>query len=512
MEIRVKKPRPNISVIIYRIIYYIYDLSLNISPMKGNKLGLWFCLITISSFPVIAAGQTYVSGGIYSNATWTQSGSPYIVTGNIVVFPGNTLTIEPGVTVKFNKGFYIEIRQATLIAEGTASDSIHFTSNSSNPSNNPWDRIFINLSQASRINYCSFRYGNYGLTVLNQTGDTMYIRNSAFYQNMVGLYPDGPCVLDSSCIYSNSVGMDCQKGTAIRNCKFFNNNHGGISIFESGNVSIRNTYFGCNGQSSVYDNSITRSRIRFCVFENNSTGVEMWRSSTVSDCIFRGNKTGVSCANYQDTVIRCLFENNRYGILADNEAWSAVMNSVFINDTIGLYLTNDQLAVKCNSFLGSVNYRVKYTYPLNTNSFVGNYWGTTDSATIENYIYDGFDNITYGLVLFIPLLSAQCPDAGPRPFTAPDGCNNYPVGISDHNPKKADLIIQPNPVTDDLSIDLPRTGNAQVCIYRLSGEIMMQGNMNGKTGIVDVSTFPAGMYILRVISEKYTATKKFIKL
>jgi len=41
--------------------------------------------------------QTTVSGGIYSNTTWTLANSPYVITGNIVVFPAATLTIEPGV-------------------------------------------------------------------------------------------------------------------------------------------------------------------------------------------------------------------------------------------------------------------------------------------------------------------------------------------------------------------------------------------------------------------------------
>ncbi|NBU46564.1 MAG: hypothetical protein EBS34_03810, partial [Flavobacteriales bacterium] len=88
--------------------------------MKNSLITLSF-LVNFISF-----GQTNVSGGIYQNTTWNLAGSPYIVTSSIVVFPGNTLTIEPGVEVfvtpdySFNTGNlrYIEIR-GNLIALGT---------------------------------------------------------------------------------------------------------------------------------------------------------------------------------------------------------------------------------------------------------------------------------------------------------------------------------------------------------------------------------------------------------
>ena len=48
-----------------------------------------------------SVAQTNVSGGIYQNVTWSLSGSPYIVDGPVVVFPGVTLNIEPALTLYF---------------------------------------------------------------------------------------------------------------------------------------------------------------------------------------------------------------------------------------------------------------------------------------------------------------------------------------------------------------------------------------------------------------------------
>src|SRR5438128_1721705 len=80
-----------------------------------------------------STAQANVSGGIYSDTTWTLANSPYIVVDTVVVFPGVTLTIEAGVTVKLADSSAIEIRQANFISQGSITDSITFTSNSATP-------------------------------------------------------------------------------------------------------------------------------------------------------------------------------------------------------------------------------------------------------------------------------------------------------------------------------------------------------------------------------------------
>ena len=47
--------------------------------------------------------QTNVSGVISANTTWTKANSPYIVNSNLLINSGVTLTIDPGVVVKFDE-------------------------------------------------------------------------------------------------------------------------------------------------------------------------------------------------------------------------------------------------------------------------------------------------------------------------------------------------------------------------------------------------------------------------
>src|SRR5207248_1080840 len=85
-------------------------------------------------------GQTNVSGFISANTTWNLSGSPYIVVGNALLSQGYKLTINPGVVVKFDSAKTLQI-DGELIALGTNSERITFTSNKSIPKAGDWGEI-----------------------------------------------------------------------------------------------------------------------------------------------------------------------------------------------------------------------------------------------------------------------------------------------------------------------------------------------------------------------------------
>lgn len=91
---------------------------------KGKEIKRIFILVFIFSLVVLVfeikaecPSETHVTTDIIADTRWGACGSPYIIGANITVIAGVTLTIEPGVTVKFS-GFYRLVVRGVLIAEG----------------------------------------------------------------------------------------------------------------------------------------------------------------------------------------------------------------------------------------------------------------------------------------------------------------------------------------------------------------------------------------------------------
>ena len=84
--------------------------------------------------------STWVEGHISVDTTWTKANSPYIVTNDVIVDENVTLTIEPGVEIRFG-GYFSIIVNGSLSAVGTQSDKIVFTSNKVNPAEGDWNTI-----------------------------------------------------------------------------------------------------------------------------------------------------------------------------------------------------------------------------------------------------------------------------------------------------------------------------------------------------------------------------------
>lgn len=149
----------------------IYDVKLVAVNQDGKKDSL-----TLERY-IRALGGTIVNSATVEGQ-WKKENSPYNIYNDITVPEGKTLTIEPGVDVVFFGHYTLNVN-GTLLARGTASDSITFDRFDSRSS---WHSIRIENvgagSDSTIFEYCRIAHASYlGGNVLTNGGNGILVKN-----------------------------------------------------------------------------------------------------------------------------------------------------------------------------------------------------------------------------------------------------------------------------------------------------------------------------------------------
>jgi hypothetical protein len=318
--------------------------------IKMKKLLLFILFLSVRSL----FGQTYISGFISTNTTWSAAGSPYIVTGNTLVMLGSTLTIQPGVIILFDSSKTLQV-DGKLIAIGTNTDHITFSSNQPIPSTGDWGNIHFsdkcesalldssgNYISGTIMKYCDVLYaGAIGFGAIHIiTSSPFFNHCNISYSASDGIYSMMTTYnIDSSTIsHCQGSGLHFDRyyqnfcSQTIKNDSLLDNGSGGVNF--DGYFSFMNCNF------------MHYTNIRNNVFEGNSPYAliirgDQYDSLVVAENIFENNSGSEATLSFAVTTyaIACnkfINNNNSKGVLLSNEGdhYNSFTSSYYIQDNL----------------------------------------------------------------------------------------------------------------------------------------------------------------------------------
>jgi|GEM_PF-724650 len=342
---------------------------------------------------------TPVSGVISENTTWTKYGSPYNLTGHLIIDEFASLTIEPGVEIKAN-GHRIWVNSnAKLNATGTPSEPIIF--------NGTGIQLRDVAENASiTIKNCIITKAQYGFyappTPCRLVNVNISIENSVFTKNneaismetinmpiaTVSIYILNNKIVEN---YGDAINIGSGGGLSFNEIRIVNN----TIVSNAGNGIVFWAY-GISGVLEIAGNTIRSNDgdgLRICwygfppmpitrnhIAYNSGAGIFM----SIPGTTFGGDTTPLITQNY--------IARNAYGIVVYRGGESDVpehIPTIFFND------------IHSNAYydleiLNTGDRKYNATY---------NYWGTLSANEISQKIWDFYDDFSLERVVYTPFLN-----------------------------------------------------------------------------------------------------------
>jgi hypothetical protein len=454
------------------------------------KLGSALTIILLSS--AMAIGQTTVNSIISSNQTWTAAGSPYIVSANVLVETGVTVTVEPGVHIRSTATRLKIIIDGEFIAIGKkdsaiVADSVTFDFTAKSVEYDPA------TGNGSQFKYVLFRNP--------ASGGTMTI--SLKGQSML-----------------------------VRNCKFLNgyyNIYSYASPYDTSEVIVDKTIFkgGVYPQGyMVYCSGTIRLTITDCYAENVG-GISLGQWTTIKKSTFKnfGYSGGLRQTRGNELILECnLFQNFRYTIL--DLTYPSANSIIEVNENTfdscdvlvklrgGASYRPAKFVVKNNNFLHFNDNSVQVSVGSNpgqadTFDMTKNYWGTTTKADIEAGINDFNDDITKeGLIDFSGYLTSQVKNCTAGGTIGGADTSSSTAGIT--KLISADISMFPNPATTTVEVSAYGKQINEILVYNLQGQTELNKTFKTTSAQLDVSSMLNGIYIIQVKGNGFVTRNKLI--
>ncbi len=492
-----------------------------------------------------AAAETRVGGPITTNTTWDVAGSPYIVYAHVQVLEGATLTIRPGVEVRFDTDKALVVDTSTLIAEGRADSMIVFKRNGAQR----WGVICGYAAQMT-FRYCRVEWGWFheyitlheGL-ISNAVGNTIVedciLSHAGFHGTE---FEGGSVVFRRNLIeFSYRQGFDCWDhcNTTIEDCRVVNCNQDAYSIttVNGAEIVFRNNVAIDIGDDGLDIDHFGYTRVGpFEAYNCNDKGVSVsFHSTSVvveNTVVADATEAFTATANSNISVFNCVAYNCDRAFSA-YEKWPYaggaqiyVASSIAWNTTTPVYLDSLSSATVFYSILdtpepypglGNLNTDPRF---VNADNFIFSL--APDSPAIDSGWSDGTP--------VVDILGHARVDVPAVPNTGGGPFRYYDMGAYEFIPQTTAVVgpapaarfglkAFPSPATGPVAIafDLPERRDVDVAIYDAAGRLI-QRLFSGalEPGRHDVSwqanaRAPHGIYFVRLRAGAEEAVEKVVR-
>ncbi len=284
------------------------------------------------------ANATYVEGLIEQDTIWTLTDSPFVLSRNVTVRPAATLTIEPGVEIRFGGNFSL-IVEGRLLAIGNQDNRITFTSNRNQPVAGDWNSVeFANAAQPSKLTQCVLRYARNATSI---QGSNVEIIESQIANNVNGIVAMNSTVK----VQTNSISDNVESGI----------------------------YLMGDNEAIVQDNTIRANANGIFLAGKSTLGIQVTGNTVLSN-----TQIGIeiSVANYTNiSILRNTVTSNHKGFHVSSQAETQITNNSVAYNKVGFYYENATHQVHWNDIYGN---DLGMTVPSEGSAIVHaeyNYWG-----------------------------------------------------------------------------------------------------------------------------------------
>ncbi|WP_455392449.1 PKD domain-containing protein, partial [[Eubacterium] cellulosolvens] len=336
-----------------------YTVTLTVSDGKLTHYDT--CIVQVNGSGGGVNG-TKVGGLLSSDTTWSSGYSPYIVTSTITLMTGRTLTIKEGTMVLFYNNTYLSIRGALKVMR-TITNPVIFKPYHPSIIGTPWNGVDIanDLGGSADIKFAEFHNANPAFRV-------------------TCCHKGGPVRINDSVFMYNSVA---------------------IAGYAGWDMIIERCLFEKNSRAITQADKI----IKDSIFRDNGYGLYATERIAVYDSIFTGND--IALYGGRQNLERCQIYNNNIGVKAFFQGFTMYNNSVSDNK-IGIMAGaygGSTPPMQYNNLYNNSQYNLQLTSRYNADVKY-NWWGTTNTNTIDKYIYDIWDNVTLGEAVYKPFLNS----------------------------------------------------------------------------------------------------------